>query len=84
MKDKPRTKINFYVPKKEKQNLLDQISELMVHLDLSMSKIIRIAIKEKHEQLQKTLIRRYLPRITAKHFPNAKELKIIEEVIIHE
>ena len=77
-------KINFYVAQRKMGKLMEQIDELMVHYDLSMSKLITVAIEEKHERLQKTLIRRYLPRITAKHFPNAKELKIIEEVIIHE
>ena len=91
MKDKPRTKINFYVPKKDMKRLLDQIDELTVHLDISMSKLIRVSIEEKHDKLVKTLIQRYIPIIKTKIFPDPiiyqnimheeGNLKIIEEVI---
>ena len=85
-------KINFYVPDRSMGDLMDQIDELMVHHDVSMSKLIRVSIEEKHDKLVKTLIQRYIPILKKKVFPGnirefeimheAGRLRIIEEVII--
>ena len=73
-------KINFYVPDRSMGDLMDQIDELMVHHDVSMSKLIRVSIEEKHDKLVKTLIQRYIPIIKKKVFPDpVMELEIMHE-----
>ena len=90
-KDKPSTKINFYVPLKDKPKLLDKICEMMAYYDLSMSKIIRIAVNEKHDEFCLEMLPQYLTKMKEKKTPEPdpvmeimKEvgnLRIMEEVI---
>ena len=80
MKDKPSTKINFYVPLKDKPKLLDKICEMMAYYDLSMSKIIRIAVKEKHDEFCLEMLPHYLTKMKAKKIPDP----VMEMEIMHE
>ena len=81
MSDKPSTKINFYVPLKDKPKILDKLCEMMAYYDLSMSKIIRIAVKEKHDEFCLEMLPHYLTKMKAKKAPDpVMELEIMCEV----
>ena len=83
MKDKPSTKINFYVPLEEKAPLLEMICEMMAYYDQSMSKIIRIAVKEKHSEFSIKMLPYNLTKRREKKTPEPDpimELEIMCEV----